>query len=265
LRRYKVKFTRINHIFISHLHGDHFLGLFGVISSMNLLDRKNDLYIFGPPRLKELIDGFLSTFDRPLGYTIIFRPLKYKEPDLLYEDEKLTIHSFPLRHRIPTCGFIFREKPRMRNLKGEIIKELNIPVSQLYAIKLGGDYTDNEGNIFKNEYLTKDPGKPRSFIFMSDTVKLTKVLPLVEGVDLLYHESTYAEEGKTRAKETGHSTARQAAEMAKQANVKKLIIGHFSNRYKDLNVLLDEAREVFPNTYLAKDGICFDVPVLSEE
>jgi ribonuclease Z len=261
LRRFKIKFTRINHIFISHLHGDHFLGLFGVISSLNLLDRKNTLHIYGPARLEELITNFLSTFDRPLGYPIEFHCLKYNNTHLIFEDDKVEVFSFPLRHRIPTCGFLFREKERPRNLIGEKIKELKIPVSQLNDIKWGKDFiTENEA-VIPNELLTKSSGNPRSYAFVSDSVKLTKIVPVIQKVDLLYHEATYANEGKTRAKETGHSTAVHAAEIASMAQVKKLVIGHFSNRYKDLDILLNEARQVFDQTYLARDGACFEVGI----
>jgi len=261
LRRYKVKPSRINHIFISHLHGDHFLGIFGLISTMNLLDRKNPLHIHGPFKLKKLIDTFIETMDNGLNYDIVFHALHYDGREIIFEDDKIIVESFPLRHRVPTCGFIFREKPRLRNLKGYVIKELNIPIKALQSIKEGNDYMDSDGCLIPNNQLTNDPAKPRSYAFVSDTAKKLQLIPILKDIDLLYHEATYADEGKNRAKATGHSTARQAAEIAAKSNVKKLILGHFSNRYKILDNLLHEAKEEFDNTELAIDGKVFNIPV----
>lgn len=260
LRRFKIKSARINHIFISHLHGDHFLGIFGLISTMNLLDRKLPLHIYGPFKLKALIDAFLATMDRGINFELIFHPLHYTGKELLYEDDKVTVESFPLRHRVPTCGYLFKEKKRLRNLKGDVIRELKIPIKQLQGIKEGADYIDEEGTVFANAQLTTPPPPPRSYAFVSDTAKKPAIVPIIKEIDLLYHEATYADEGKKRAKETGHSTARQAAEIATEANVKKLILGHFSNRYKKLDVLLNEATEAFKNTELALDGKVFEIP-----
>lgn len=259
LRRFKIKFSRINHVFISHLHGDHFLGIYGFISSQNLLGRKNPLHIYGSQKLKELIDQFIGTLDRGIAYELVFHPLSYAEVNTIFEDEKLTIKSIPLRHRIPTCGFLFEEKPRLRNLKGGAIRELNIPVKQLQAIKEGADYTDEQGTVFKNETLTNDPKPPRSYAFISDTAKKPSIIPIINGVDLLYHEATFSDEGKKRAKETGHTTSRQAGKIAREAKVKKLIIGHFSHRYKSLDELLAQAQEVFPNTEIVHDGAIFEL------
>ncbi|MBI9067506.1 MAG: ribonuclease Z [Salinivirgaceae bacterium] len=260
-RRFKIKSSKINHIFISHLHGDHFLGIFGFISSLNLLDRKQALYIHGPFKLKNLIDQYISTFDRGLGYEIIFQPLHYDGIELIYEDDKVTVESIPLRHRIPTCGFIFKEKERLRNIKGEVIKELKVPIKCLQQIKEGEDYVDDSGKIFPNKNLTTDPPKPRSYAFISDTAKNPQIIEHIKDIDLLYHEATFADEGKKRAKQTGHSTARQAAEIAKLAKAKQLILGHFSNRYKSLEPLLIEAKEEFSNTDLAIDGKVFNIPL----
>ncbi len=259
LKKYHIKFTRINHVFISHLHGDHFLGLFGFMSSLSLNNRKLPLHIYGPFRLKELIDLFISTMERGIGFDIVFHPLHYQGAELIFEDDKVTVESFPLRHRVPTCGFIFREKLKLKHLKGEVIKELNIPIRLLQSIKEGADFYDEDGNLHPNHTLTKDAAPSRSFAFVTDTAKNQGIIPIIKQVDLLYHEATFADEVKKRAKETGHSTARQAGEIAKRAEVKKLIIGHFSHRYKSLEVLLNEAREEFPNTELAFDGAVFDV------
>ncbi|MFA6402834.1 MAG: ribonuclease Z [Salinivirgaceae bacterium] len=260
LKRFHIKFTRINHIFISHLHGDHFLGIFGFISSLNLNNRKLPLHIYGPFRLKEIIDLFISTMDKGIGFEIIFHPLHYQGTELIFEDDKVTVESFPLRHRVPTCGFIFREKPKLKHLKSEVIKELNIPIRLLQSIKEGFDFYDEDGNLHPNHTLTKEASPARSYAFVSDTAKNQGITPIIKHVDLLYHEATFADEGKKRAKETGHSTARQAGEIAKKAEVKKLIIGHFSHRYKSLEVLLNEAREEFPNTELTNDGDVFEIP-----
>ena len=259
LRKFKIKTSRINHIFISHIHGDHFLGIFGLIMTMNLLDRKMPLNIYGPFKLKALIDAFLLTTHQGVNYEIIFHPLHYNGKELIFEDDKVIVESFPLRHRVPTCGFLFREKPRLRNIKGDVIKELKIPIKKLQSIKEGADYIDEEGSIFPNSQITKSPPPTRSYAFVSDTAKKLTIIPIIKNVDLLYHEATYADEGKKRAKETGHSTASQAAEIANKAEVKKLIIGHFSNRYKKLDILLNEAKEKFKNTYLAEDGKVFDI------
>lgn len=261
LRRYKIKTSRINHIFISHLHGDHFLGLFGLILSMSLLSRKLPLHIYGPFKLKTLIDNFLESMEHGIDYEITFHPLHYNGKEIIFEDDKVIVESFPLRHRVPTCGFLFREKPRLRNLNGNVIKELNIPIRELNSIKNGADYIDDDGVIYLNQNLTNEPPKPRSYAFVSDTAKNPSIIPVIKNIDLLYHEATYADDGKKRAKETGHSTARQAAEIAKKAEVKKLILGHFSNRYKKLDILQNEARQEFKNTELATDGKVFDIPL----
>lgn len=259
-RRFNIRIGKLNHILISHLHGDHFLGIFGIISSFNLLDRKHPLNIYGPFKLKELLDVFISTLDQGLGYEIIFHPLKYEGKQLLFEDDKVRVESFPLRHRISTCGFLFTEKERLKSLRKDRYQQLQIPLRAIQSIREGNDYVDDNGAVYKNDELTFDAPLPRSYAFVSDTAKLERIIEIIKGVDLLYHEATYADDGKKRAKETGHSTARQAAEIAKAANVKKLIIGHYSNRYGNLDLLLDQAKEVFPETYLAIDGGEFTVP-----
>ncbi len=259
LRRYKIKMLRINHIFISHLHGDHFLGIFGLILTMNMLGRKTPLHIYGPFKLKSLIDAFLQTMDRGIEYEIVFNALHYNGKEVIFEDDKVIVESFPLRHRVPTCGFLFKEKPRLQNLKGDVIKELNIPIKNLQSIKEGADYTNEDGKVYTNKHLTNNPPKPRSYAFVSDTAKKPAIIPIIHGVDLLYHEATYADKDKKRAKDNGHSTAKQAAEIAKQAQVKKLVLGHFSNRYKTLDILQNEARNEFKNTELAIDGKVFNI------
>ena len=260
MRRFGVNMLRINHIFISHVHGDHFLGLPGVLSSMNMQGRTSDLHIYCHQKLHTLLEAFIGTFEMPMAYNIIYHELSYENGlTLLYEDDKVTVHSFPLRHRVPTCGFLFREKPKLRHLDGALADELEIPISKRLGIKQGDDYTAPDGTFYPNSTITNDPDRSCSYAFMSDTVKLPKAVPWIEGVDLLYHEATYGEDNLKRARDNNHSTARQAAEIAQAAKVGKLIIGHYSNRYKDLQPLLDEARCVFPETYLAKDGCVFDI------
>lgn len=261
IHRYKIRSSRINHVFISHLHGDHFLGIFGLISSMNLLGRKHPLNIHGPFKLKALIDSFIATMDKGINFEINFQPLHYNGLETIYEDDKLTVSSFPLRHRVPTCGFLFKEKPRLKNLKGDIIKELRIPIKDLQAIKEGADFTDEHGKTYANSHLTTPSAAQRAYAFVSDTAKNPTIIPYIQNIDMLYHEATYADEGKKRAKATGHTTARQAAEIANKAQVKKLILGHFSNRYKDLTVLQKEAQEEFTNVELATDGRVFNIPL----
>jgi len=260
LRKYNIKISKINHIFISHLHGDHFFGIFGLLSSMNLTGRKNPLHIYAPYKLKTILDFMTETMELENDFEIIFHPLHYSGKEVIYEDKVLTIESFPLRHRVPTCGFIFKEKQRLRNLKGDVIKELQIPIKYLQSIKEGADYTADDGTIYPNKNLTIDPPKPRSYAFVSDTAKNQQIVKYIENVDLLYHEATFSDEGKKRAKDTGHSTSRQAAQIAKQANAGKLILGHYSNRYKDLSPLLNEAKEEFENTELTFDGAVFSIP-----
>lgn len=260
MRRYKINMLQINHIFISHAHGDHFYGLPGVISSMSMQNRTSDLHIYCNPKLGELMQAILGINESPLGFNVIFHNLTYENGlTMLFEDDKVEVYSFPLRHRVPTCGFLFREKPKLRHLNGLLANELQIPISKRFGIKQGDDYIAPDGTIYPNNMLTTAPDRQCSYAFMSDTVKLTKAIPWIEAVDLLYHEATYGEADLKRAKDNYHSTAKQAAEIAKAANVGQLVIGHFSNRYKDLQPLLEEAQSVFQNTQLAADGAEFVV------
>ncbi len=211
--------------------------------------------------MKELIAAYLSTFDRELEYEIIFRPHTYNSgATLIHEDNKVQVYSFPINHRVPTCGFLFKEKQRLPNLNKFLIDELNIPIKELQGIKEGKGFQHSNGQYYTHEQLTELVHKPRSFAFVSDTAKCERIIPIIKNVDLLYHEATFSHSDKKRAKQTGHSTAIQAAEIARDANVKQLIIGHFSTKLKDINPLLDEAKSIFPNTFLAKDGELFDVP-----
>ncbi len=259
MNRYKIKFHRINHIFISHLHGDHYLGLLGLISTMHLQGRVSTLHIHGPQDLKEIIDIQLKYSETTLRYPVEFHSIDPKNPSVLYDDEDVTISSIILSHRIPCTGFLFTEKPRQRKLKKDKLAQFNIPVTFYNELKAGKDYIDEEGKTVPNSALTIDPRKPRSYAFCSDTIFDERLISIVKGVDLLYHEATFLSDKADRAKETFHSTAAQAATIAKEAGVRRLIIGHFSARYKNLYPLLEEAKSVFPETTLAIEGDRFSI------
>lgn len=259
MNRYKIKFHRINHIFISHLHGDHYLGLLGLISTMHLQGRSTPLHIYGPYDLKEIIDIQLKYSETALRYQLEFHATDPVNPAVLYEDEDILISTIILSHRIPCTGFLFSEKPRLRKLKKDKLHQFNIPVTAYNDLKAGLDYVDEEGKRIPNDQLTNDPRKPRRYAFCSDTIFDERLISIVKGVDLLYHEATFLSDKADRAMETFHSTAAQAAEIAKRAGVKRLIIGHFSARYKNLYPLLDEAKAVFTETTLAIEGDRFSI------
>jgi ribonuclease Z len=254
LRKYKAKFSRLDHIFITHLHGDHLFGLPGLISTFNLLGRKKDLHIYAHQNIKPILNQFLSYFFDKLTYNLVYHPINVNEYSLLFEDEKITIHSFPLCHRIDANGFVFREKPRLRNIRKELIEFYRIPVAKIYEIKKGADFITEDGSVIANKVLTYEAMPTKSYAFCSDTAYTENVIPYISGIDLLYHEATFADEDISLATETGHSTASQAATIALKANVKKLIIGHFSARYKNIDPLLESSRKIFPATEAAEDG-----------
>jgi len=252
LRKYKLRLSKINHIFISHLHGDHYFGLFGLISSFSLLGRKNDLNIYAHAELENILNNQFQYYK--LNYKINFHKLPLKEKEIIYEDKNITIETFPLKHRIPTNGFLFKEKKRKLNLKKDTVKDYNLSIKDILSIKQGNDFIWDDDKIIKNSKLTEKPYKCRSYAFCSDTAFYPEITKTITGIDLLYHEATFADDLKDKAKETFHSTAKQAAEIAKNANVEKLIIGHFSSRYKNLNLLKKEAKSIFKNTELVKEG-----------
>jgi ribonuclease Z len=259
LRRFGIKFGRINHIFISHLHGDHIFGLPGLISSMTMSSKKGELHIYAHSELQNLLSNLMRFMNEPIELKIIYHKLNVRRHSVLFEDEKIHIESFPLKHRIPCCGFVFREQPSDLHLRGDKIQELDISIIDRMSIKKGSNYILSDGTVIPNVELTFPPVKPRSYAFCTDTVILERIIPYIEGVDLLYHETTFGDDLKDLAQMTGHSTARQSAELALKANVGKLIIGHFSTRYKDISKLVNEAREVFPNTHTTNDGDKFDI------
>ncbi|HEX5001393.1 MAG TPA: ribonuclease Z [Bacteroidia bacterium] len=260
LTRFKLRYSKIGHIFISHLHGDHYLGLMGLLSTMHLQGRTTDIHLFGQQELMDLIELQLRLSQTVLRYRLIFHPVKHYAGTIIHEDEDVVVSSIVLNHRVPCTGFLFREKPRPLKLRIGKIRQYNIPFSWYNDIKAGADFIDGNGAHIPNSELTMPPEKPRSFAFCSDTKYDEQVADEVTGVDLLYHEATFMHDLSERAQTTFHSTARQAAQIAQRAGAGRLIIGHFSARYKDLTPLLDEARAVFPSTELAEEGKRYLVP-----
>ncbi|WP_163323902.1 ribonuclease Z [Draconibacterium mangrovi] len=254
LRRNKISFSKIRHIFISHLHGDHYYGLIGLLSTMNLLGVKSDVHIYAPSELKTLIQPQLDFIRGEMSIKPIFHPLNLKKPQTVFENKNIEVLSFPVKHSIPTVGFLFREKPKQANIKKEMIDAYNIPLVKIKDIKAGADFETEDGRLIPNEKLTTPPPKPKSYAFCTDTAFHPPIAEIISGVDLLYHEATFLEELKDLAEKTLHSTARQAAEMAKISKASKLLIGHFSSRFKKLENFKTEAREVFKNTELAIEG-----------
>ncbi len=259
LRKYGIGFSRINHILISHLHGDHLFGIFGLLSTMSMLGRKTPLHIFAPAGLQQILNEHFSHFGDGMTYTPVVHELNTERDEVIVDSRSLTITSFPLYHRIPTCGFLFQEKTPQRNIHKELIARYSLSLRDIVTIKNGADYTLQSGKIISNTELTYLPYAPRSYAYCSDTMYNEQVARVVHGVDLLYHEATFANSMREFAVERGHTTALQAAQIAKQAETKELVIGHFSSRYKNVDILLHEAQKVFPNTHLAEEGLTFHV------
>ena len=259
LRRNRIRFSKINHIFISHLHGDHVFGIYGLLSTMNLMGRKTPLNIFAPGNYDAILSSHLRDFDLDLGFEIQYTSLKGKDPEVILDNKHLTVTSFPLVHRIPSFGFLFREKPKERNIIKECIEKYNIPISSIQAIKKGEDFETSDGKIIKNDILTLPPAPPVSYAYCSDTKYFSKLASFVKGVTVIYHEATFSSENQKLAKTTFHSTTLDAAVTAKNAETQSLIIGHFSSRYKNINPLVDEARTIFPRTFPAIDGKSYEI------
>ncbi len=255
LRRSKLKMTKINHIFISHLHGDHCFGLIGLISTLGLQGRTATLNIYGHKDLETVMRPQIDYFCKGLEYEIIFNSIDTKAFAPIFEDKSVTVYSIPLKHRMPCCGFLFREKPGLRHIKRDVIDAYNIPISQINNIKAGLDYVCPNGEVIPNSIMTTPSDPARSYAYCADTKYMPELAEMVKGIDLLYHEATFADDNQSRAAETFHSTASQAAKTALDAGVKKLVIGHFSSRYEDESILLDEAKKIFPETILAKENL----------
>lgn len=257
LFRYGIKSNKITHIFISHLHGDHYLGLVGLLSSMHLVGRKSDLHLYGPAPLEEILLLQFHYSDTNLNYKLIFHPTNPEREEVILKTAMLTVTSFPLTHRIPCTGFRFDEGRRAATLNLEAIEKLKIPTIYLSGIKKGADYTSPEGKVYRSDELTYKAPASRSYAYCSDTKPVNDYLEVIKGASLLYHESTFLHELSERAQQTFHTTALEAATVAKTAEVKKLLLGHYSARYKDLSPLLDEAKSVFESTELSIEGNWF--------
>jgi ribonuclease Z len=259
LRRFKLGFAKINRIFISHIHGDHLFGLFGLLSSFQLMGRKNELHIHGPGEIREVVQFYEKYFGTQQSYRIAVHPLGYTRKMRVFEDERLEVFSFPLKHRVPTCGYLFREKAGELNLKKEAIDKYKPGIENIHKIKKGEDLVLSDGTVIPNSQLTLPPWKSRSYAYCSDTSYDPGLSLIFDHVDLLYHESTFAREDEELAEITGHSSSGQAAKVALESRAGKLLIGHFSSRYKSPEILLNEAREIFENTFAVNDGDEFEV------
>lgn len=259
LRRCHVRFTKVGHVFISHMHGDHCFGLIGMISTFGLLGRTATLHIHANELLGDMIMRQMDLFCHDLGYEVEFHPIDATRREVIYEDRSLTVETIPLVHRLPTCGFLFREKPLLPHIRREKIDFYGIPISQIQNIKNGADWIMEDGTVIPNSQLVTPADEPRSYAYCSDTRYMPELHLQLKGVTTLYHESTYGEDNLQMAQKYNHSTARQAALVARDAEVGQLILGHYSSRYEDENVLLEEAREVFENVRLANEMDVIDV------
>ncbi len=258
LRKHKIKFNRIKHIFISHLHGDHFFGLVGLISTFRLLTREVDLHIYGPKGIKEVITLQLKLSDSWTNYQLIFHELTSKESELIFEDDKVEVYTIPLEHRIYTNGYLFKEKEGERKLSIKAAEKENINKAYYRKLKQGFDVENEDGVLIENELVTKPANPSKSYAFCSDTVYKEEIVPIIKNATALYHESTFLEKHAHLAFKTKHSTAKQAANIAKQANIGTLLLGHYSTRYDGLTAFKEEAQEVFKNVKLSEDGKTFN-------
>jgi ribonuclease Z len=259
MRQMGVKCNRLGHIFISHLHGDHCFGLIGLISSFGMLNRTAELHVHAHADLEKMMEMQLDYFCSDLPFKVIFHPINPRKHELIFEDRSVRVFSIPLKHRVPCCGFLFEEKPRDRHIIRDMIDFYNIPTWRIPKIKQGEDFVTEDGEVIANNVLTTASEEPKRFAYCSDTAYSEKIIPIIQGVDCLYHEATFMEDELLRSKQTQHATARQAAEIAKLADVKKLIIGHYSARYLNQNALLKEAQDVFENTVLGEDLKVYEI------
>jgi ribonuclease Z len=259
LRRSRLRFTKISAVFITHLHGDHCFGLIGMLSTFGLLGRTARLAIYAPAALEDMLKQQMQLFCHDFDYEVDFHAVDTSQQQVIYEDRSLTVESIPLEHRMPCCGYLFREKPSMPHIRRDMIDFYQIPTSQINNIKAGADWTTPDGEVVKNERLVEPADPTRSYAYCSDTRYIPTLPSRIKGVSTLYHESTYGEDNLLMAQKYYHSTARQAALVAREAGVGQLLLGHYSSRYEDEQVLLREAREVFENTHLTDENAVFDV------
>ncbi len=258
-RRSRIHFAKINAIFISHLHGDHCFGLLGLLSTFGMLGRTSRLRVFAPKEYEDLFKQQMDFFMQGMEYEIEFGPVDTTKAQMIYEDHAVTVETVPLQHRVPCCGYIFREKPTLPHIRRDMIDYYGIPISQINNIKNGAGWTNEDGEMIPNERLVEPAEPPRSYAYMSDTRYVPELAEKVKGVTVLYHESTYTTEHEDRAKLYYHSTARQAAMVARDAGVGKLLLGHYSARYNDETQLLKEAKDIFPSSFLSKEGLTFSI------
>ena len=258
-RAMKLHFQKLNRIFISHLHGDHCFGLPGLISTLGLLGRTADLHIHVHPDAEKIFEPFLLYFTNLLSYKVCFHPFNPEKNELIFEDKSLKVTTIPLKHRISCAGFLFEEKPKSPHIIREMIDFYHVPINQIRAIKEGSSFITDEGKTIPNSVFTRPPEPPRKYAYCSDTAYYEKIIPIIENVNVLYHEATFSEVDLARAQETFHSSATQAASIAKAANVGQLVIGHFSARYPDEQILLNEALRIFPKTRLAYEKMILKV------
>lgn len=259
MRRMRLKFSRLNHVFISHLHGDHFFGLPGLLSTMALHEKSGTVVIHAFEAGLEVLRKTMAIFCPDPGFDIVYDPIRYADANII-DTDALTVDTVRLSHRVPCVGFVIREKPKSRHINGEMTRFYNVPLYKMNALKAGEDYTMPDGTVIPNSRLTTDPDPAMSYAYLSDTAYNPVLAEKVRGVSLLYHEATYADDEAVPASRRGHSTARQAAMIAREAGVGQLMLGHFSKRYDgDESLLLAQAREVFPNTILAKEGLRVDL------
>ncbi|WP_315548516.1 ribonuclease Z [Prevotella koreensis] len=259
LRRSRIGFNKIRAVFISHLHGDHCFGLIGMISTFGLQGRTAPLHVYSPKELEEMLMSQLKFFCTHLSFDVVFHAVDTSEQSVVYEDNSLTVETIPLEHRVPCCGYLFREKPTLPHIRRDMIDYLGIPVSQINNIKLGADWVCEDGTVVSNSRLVSPPDSVRSYAYCSDTRYMPTLYERLKNVDLLYHESTYGDDNMQMAETYYHSTARQAACVARDAGVKRLLLGHYSSRYDNEEVLLKQAQEVFPDTYLANEKMVIEV------
>lgn len=258
-RKAKLKFTRLNHIFISHMHGDHCFGLPGLISTFGLLGRTAELCIHAPKEIEGYLLPILDFFCQNLPYKVTLIPFDTKTPEVIYEDRSLTVTTIPLKHRIPCCGFLFEEKPTPNHILRDMVDFYKVPISWMNRIKNGADFVTPEGEVIPNNLLTIQADAPRKYAYCSDTIYHEPIIEQIRGVDLLFHEATFIQKDLPRARQTYHTTAQQAAQIALAANVKRLLIGHFSARYDGDALFLEEASVTFSKCELAKEGLCISI------